>query len=156
MEEERQALLNEDGDTISTASTPKTDNHGNDTDLGWSSGEDYDSQDADMDHDEAPNKNTTESILNLGDNDTVNIENDTDAQIQAQVNKSLSQKTYKTIKELLQAKAILRAEQLAAARSKKQSKSTSSKQNNKKTNLTKSHPKSSNNKSKKNTDPKKI
>ena len=120
IEEERQINNNDNGSATSTASTPKTDNYGDDTANGWSSAEESDNENTDAENQEIPNKGATESVLNLGNDTTIPIDNDADAELQAQVNKSLSQKKYQTKKELLQAKAALRAEQLATASSKRQ------------------------------------
>ena len=132
MEEERQTNNNGNGSATSTASTPKTDNYGDDTANGWSSVEESDNENTDAENQEIPNKGATESVLNLGNDTTIPIDNDADAELQAQVNKSLSQKNYQTKKELLQAKAALRAEQLATASSKRQSKKVTTKKTAKK------------------------
>ena len=137
MEEERQASNfsadDHNGGTDSTASTPKADNHGDDNDQERKSGDEYDSS-----NEENPNSKTTESVLHLGDsNESHAIENDSDAQLQSQINESLSQKAYKSKKELLQAKATLRAEQLESERSKRSTKKTTTKPTKKKSNLAK-------------------
>lgn len=79
MEEERNSLKEDVGSPNSTASTPKADNHGEDTENGWSSDDGYNSQDDTSNNDADPNKTTTESGLQLGDDNFMNIENDSDA-----------------------------------------------------------------------------